>query len=174
MCAISPAKGKDGNGGWKLVCYSTLFIPNMSSLIPTPTVSCLWFSVLEGVHIWYDSWNMLVVSLENSNNAPFLCVGALFSRFHITLMSSCPGFTDMGCLALGDNSLGHLPWFAFRPLKNLQIFVPQNRRSSGLLTPSLLTFHYRFIQPACDLRILSEKVRNLSFFTCKLIETHDK
>ena len=80
--------------------------------------------------------------------------------------SSCPGCTQVCCLALGDG-FGHLPEFPFGPLEKLQIFVLHNKRSPALSYPLSPTFHYRVIQPAFDWRVFSEKVRHLFFLHLK-------
>lgn len=46
--------------------------------------------------------------------------------------------------------------------------------NTPVLSPSLVTFHYRFTQPAFVLRILPEKVRHLSSFPYKVRGAHDK
>lgn len=106
-------------------------------------------------------------------------LGDLFSmRSHITLMSSCPGFTDKGSLVLGGKPLGQLPWFPFGPLENSQILVPQNRGSSGLLT--LLSFHPHSLPSTTGLfsqlvicRFFQRRSGPCSFFPSKLVGTDD-
>lgn len=124
-----------GVGIWNFVCYSLpLFHRPLLSSSPQQFPICGSHLVLAGVHIWCISWNMLVVSLEKTNNSPFLLVGDLFSgRSHTTLMSFCPSFTGKDFLALRGNPLRYLPWFSFGWPENLQILVPQNRGRSSLL-----------------------------------------
>ena len=127
----------------------------------------------------FISQKILVVSLENTNNASYLFVGDLFSRrSHITFTSFFPRswmgtVADKGSFPLGGNTLGWLPWLPVGPLEDSQTLAPQDMGSSGLLT--LQPLHCSCFLSTTALfgqlvicRFFQRRSNTCPFFPCKL------